>query len=93
MEEITLQVEPDEESGWLVAWWDDPDGAGGITTQGRDLSDLQHQITEAVTVHFDEAKAPQRIRLHFVGDPVLVRMPQPNGVGKAVPVGSTQYHL
>src|SRR5512140_188483 len=30
MEEITLQVQPDGQSGWLVAWWDDPDGAGGL---------------------------------------------------------------
>ena len=53
MEEITLQVSRDEQSGWLVAWWDDPAGAGGITTQGQDLRDLQQQITEAVAVHFD----------------------------------------
>jgi hypothetical protein len=32
MEEITLQIQRDEQSGRLVAWWDDPDGAGGITT-------------------------------------------------------------
>jgi predicted RNase H-like HicB family nuclease len=48
MEEITLQVQRDEESGWLVAFWDDPNG-GGITTQGKDLRDLQQQITDAVT--------------------------------------------
>jgi hypothetical protein len=28
MEEITLQVEREEQSGWLVASWDDPDGGG-----------------------------------------------------------------
>jgi len=39
--EITLQVQPDAQSGWLVAWWDDPSGVGGITTQGQDLRDLQ----------------------------------------------------
>jgi len=63
MEEITLLVQRDEESGLLVAWWDDPAGAGGITTQGQDLRDLQEQITEAVAVHFDEGTAPQRIRI------------------------------
>jgi hypothetical protein len=73
MEEITLQVRRDEQSGWLVAWWDDPDGAGGITTQGQDLRDLQQQITDAVAVHFDEGAAPRRIRIHFVSDPILVR--------------------
>ena len=44
MEEITLQIQRDEQSGWLLAWWDDPSGAGGITTQGQDLRDLQQQI-------------------------------------------------
>jgi hypothetical protein len=61
MEEITLQVQCDEQSGQLVAWWDDPSGSGGITTQGEDLRDLQHQITEAVAVHFDEGEGPGRI--------------------------------
>ena len=73
MEEITLQVQRDEQSGWLVAWWDDPDGSGGITTQGQDLRDLQQQITDAVAVHFDEGAAPRRIRVHFVSDPILVQ--------------------
>jgi predicted RNase H-like HicB family nuclease len=73
MREITLQVQRDEESGWLVASWDAPDGTGGITTQGRDLRDLQEQITEAVAVHFDAGSAPSRIRIHFVSDPILVQ--------------------
>jgi predicted RNase H-like HicB family nuclease len=73
MEEITLQVERDEQSGWLVAWWDDPDGAGGITTQGEGLQDLQQQITEAVAAYFHEGAAPRRIRMHFVSDPILVQ--------------------
>ncbi len=71
MEEITLRVERCEESGWLVATWDAPDG-GGITTQGRDLRELQDQVTDAVQCHFDPGEAPRRIRLHFVSDPVLV---------------------
>jgi hypothetical protein len=73
MEEITLQVQPDEQSGLLVARWDDPAGTGGITTQGQDLRDLQQQITEAVAVHFDEGEGPRRIRIHFVSDPILVQ--------------------
>ncbi|MGC9973651.1 MAG: hypothetical protein ABSE56_24035 [Bryobacteraceae bacterium] len=73
MEGITLQVQRDGQSGWLVAWWDDPDGAGGITTQGRDLRDLQQQIREAVAVHFDEGGAPRRIRIRFVSDQALVQ--------------------
>ncbi len=73
MDEITLQVRRDEESGWLVAWWDDPYAEGGITTQGEDLRELQQQVTEAVAVHFDEGAGPRRIRLHFVSDPILVQ--------------------
>lgn len=71
MEEITFQVERDEESGWLVASWDAP-GGGGITTQGKDLRELQEQITDAVACHFDGEEAPRRIRLHFISDPILV---------------------
>jgi len=74
MDEITLQVERDEESGWLVAFWDAPGGTGGITTQGQDLRDLQQQVTEAVAAYFDEGQVPGRIRLHFVHDPILVRV-------------------
>ncbi len=73
VDEITLQIQRDEDSGWLVASWDAPDGAGGITTQGQDLRDLQEQVTEAVAAYFDEGAVPKRIRLHFVSDPVLVQ--------------------
>ena len=71
MNEITLIVERDEESGWLTASWDAPEG-GGLTTQGRDLTELQVNAAEAVRCHFDEDKAPRRVRLHFVQDPELV---------------------
>ena len=70
MEEITLVVELCEESGLLTATWDAPQG-GGITTQGKDLRDLQEQVQDAVRCHFDAGDAPRRIRLHFVSDPVL----------------------
>jgi hypothetical protein len=33
-----------------VAWWDDPNSSGGISTQGADLRDLQQQIIDAVAV-------------------------------------------
>ena len=72
-EEISLLVQRDEQSGWLVSWWNDPDGAGGLTTQGQDLRNLRLQIKEAVAVHFDERVAPRRIRIHFVSDPILVQ--------------------
>ena len=71
MKEITLRVEHDAESGWLVASWDAPNGRGGITTQGKDLGDLQANVRNAVLCHFGKDKAPRAIRLHFVSDPVL----------------------
>jgi predicted RNase H-like HicB family nuclease len=71
MKEITLTVERDDESGWLVASWDAPNGSGGITTQGKDLGELQTNVREAVRCHFGKTKAPASIRLHFVSDPVV----------------------
>jgi predicted RNase H-like HicB family nuclease len=71
MREIVFNVERDEVSSSFVASWDEPDGNGGITTQGQDLSELQAMVREAVLCHFEEGKAPERIRLHFVSDPVL----------------------
>ena len=73
MDEITFQVVRDEASGWLVASWDSSGSTEGITTQGEDLRDLQQQVSEAVSVHFDEGQSPLRIRLHFVNDPILVQ--------------------
>jgi hypothetical protein len=64
MDEIVFQIEASEESGVLVASWDAPEG-GGITTQGKDLRDLQEQVTDAVRCHFDAGTTPRRIRLHF----------------------------
>jgi hypothetical protein len=72
MEEITLQVSRCEESGWLVASWNDSTGQGGITTQARDLGELQEQVVEATQCHFEPGTTPGRIRLHFVTDAFLV---------------------
>jgi len=71
MDEIVFQVETCPDSGELVASWDAPNG-GGITTQGRDLGDLEEQLADAVRCHFDANELPKRVRLHFVSDPVLV---------------------
>jgi hypothetical protein len=68
--EIAFTVEYDGESGWLSASWDAPKG-GGISTQGRALSELEANIIEAVRCHFEEAELPETIRLHFVEDPIL----------------------
>ena len=71
MTEITFNVERCEETGVLVASWPEPNRQGGITTQGKDLRELQEMVQEAVTCHFDEGQAPRAIRLHFLNDPVL----------------------
>jgi predicted RNase H-like HicB family nuclease len=71
MSKITLKVERDEAAGMYVASWDDPSGAGGITTQGHALQELQDNVREAVRCHFDQGKMPREIRLHFVHDLVL----------------------
>jgi predicted RNase H-like HicB family nuclease len=60
--EITFEIERDEESGWLTASWDAPRGQGGISTQGRDLRELEQNVREAVRCHFEDGKLPDRIR-------------------------------
>ena len=42
-----------------------------IFTQADDWKQLQANVREAVSCHFDEGKAPQVIRLHFVRDEVI----------------------
>lgn len=68
--EIVFVVEKDAEGRGFSASWDAPEG-GGITTEGRALSDLEANIIEAVRLYFEEGPIPQAIRLHFVEDPVL----------------------
>jgi hypothetical protein len=64
MSEITFEIRRDEANGWFTAVWDDPQQTGGIATQGRDLNDLQAQVTEGVAAHFDPGEAPRLIRFH-----------------------------
>ena len=71
MQEITFQIRRYEETGGYVARWDDEPGAGGITTQGETLDDLQEMIADAVDGYFDPARRPAQVRLHFVEDPIL----------------------
>ena len=71
MREITFLVEPCNESGGFVARWDDAPGRGGITTQGETLADLHAMIADAVGGYFESDVRPERVRLHFVQDPIL----------------------
>lgn len=70
MDDITITVSCCEDTGVLVARWDDPQGRGGLTTQAERVGDLEANIREAVELHFD-AELPSRIRLHFENDPIL----------------------
>lgn len=70
MDEITFTVSPCEESGVLVAAWDDL-ASGGITTQGASIEELRANVREAVACHFEDGAPSLRIRLHFAGDVVL----------------------
>ena len=71
MKEITFNVEPCAETGGYVARWDDAPGKGGITTQGDTFAELDAMIADAVKGFFDSAERPERVRLHFVEDPVV----------------------
>jgi predicted RNase H-like HicB family nuclease len=71
MREITFTVEPCLETGGFVARWDDAPGRGGITTQGDSLAELHAMVADAVSGYFEEGERPERVRLHFVEDPVV----------------------
>ena len=71
MGEITLTVSTCTETGWLVACWDAPGNSGGITTQGKDLAELEANANDAVVVHFEGKESPRAVRLHIGEHPVL----------------------
>jgi hypothetical protein len=60
MSEIIFLVEDAPEGGYVA-------GAVGesIFTEADDRAILQERVREAVLAHFDEGKAPKRIRLRF----------------------------
>lgn len=72
MGEITITITSCKDTGLLVASWDDPRGHGGLTTQAETIGELEANIREAIDVHFDPDERPERVRLHFADDPVLV---------------------
>jgi predicted RNase H-like HicB family nuclease len=71
MNEIMFVVNACPETGGFVARWDDAPGRGGITTQGDTLAELHAMIADAVAGYFEAEHRPERVRLHFVQDPVL----------------------
>jgi predicted RNase H-like HicB family nuclease len=66
VDQITIRVDTCAESGALVASWDDPEGSGGLTTQSETLSELEGNIREAISAHFEPGEIPKRVRLHLV---------------------------
>ena len=66
VDETVFQVEMCEDSGFLVASWEAPTGHGGITTQGRDLRELQEQVADAVGCHFERESVPRKIRFQAI---------------------------
>jgi predicted RNase H-like HicB family nuclease len=68
---IVFNVTACQETGGYVARWNDLPGHGGITTQGETLSELEEMIADAVGGYFDKSNRPQKVKLHFVEDPVL----------------------
>ena len=68
---IVFNVTACQETGGYVARWDDKRGHGGITTQGETLAELEEMIADAVAGYFVGTNRPQKVKLHFVEDPVL----------------------
>jgi hypothetical protein len=66
VDEIIFQLGSCEDSGFLVASWEAPTGKGGITTQGRDLRELQEQVADAVRCHFEPKSVPRKIRFQAI---------------------------
>lgn len=71
MKDITFTVTPCDETGGFVARWDDAPGRGGITTQGDSFAELDAMVADAVNGYFEPPTRPQKVRLHFVEDPVV----------------------
>ena len=66
MSEVVFVVEEAPEGGFTAR------AVGqSIFTEADTLAQLHDRAREAVRCHFDEAKAPKLIRLHFVRDEVI----------------------
>jgi hypothetical protein len=66
MNELVFMVEDAPEGGFTAR------ALGmSIFTEADDLQKLREQVRNAVKCHFDEGKAPQLVRLHYVRDEVL----------------------
>jgi hypothetical protein len=66
MKELTFIVEESLEGGYTACAIGE-----SIYTEADDLNDLHNQIRDAVFCHFEEARRPHKIRLHFVSEEVI----------------------
>lgn len=61
MNEIIFMVEEAPEGGYLARAL-----GQSIVTEADSLAELHANVRDAVRCHFDDGKAPQVVRLHFV---------------------------
>jgi hypothetical protein len=67
MKELIFIVEEAPEGGYIARALGVP-----IFTEADNLQDLQNELRDAVTCHFDnESERPRIIRMHFVRDELL----------------------
>lgn len=66
MNEIIFVVEESAEGGVIARAL-----GASIVTEADDLSSLHQSVRDAVRCHFEEGRAPQLIRLHFVKEEVI----------------------
>ena len=66
MNELVFMVEDAPQGGFTARAL-----GTSIFTEADDLEKLREQVRNAVKCHFDEGKAPQLVRLHYVRDEVL----------------------
>lgn len=66
MSEIIFVVEQAPDGGYTARALGE-----AIFTQAESIEELHARVRDAVHCHFDEAKAPKMIRLHFVRDEVI----------------------
>ena len=66
MNELIFLVEEAPEGGFTARAL-----GQSIFTEAETLEELRQQARDAVQCHFDEGKAPEVIRLHFVREEVL----------------------
>jgi hypothetical protein len=64
--EIIFLVEEAPEGGYTARAL-----GASIFTEVDDLSSLHREVRDAVRCHFEEGRAPQVVRLHFVREEVI----------------------